>query len=87
MPTVITASFFPLDTRVLARSGENTVLVAKDKYDVLTNHAQTIYHNDKALLLIHINPNTRIDAALDHDRQKLSDRNKHVLGVTVWSEE
>ena len=83
MPTVITASFLPLDTRVLARSGENTVRVAKDKYDVLTNHAQTIYHKDKALILIHINANTRIDAALDHDQQKLSDRNKHVLGVTV----
>ena len=49
MPTVIiiTASFLSLDTRVLARSGENTVRAAKDKYDVLTNHAQTIYHMKK----------------------------------------
>ena len=48
MPTVITAFFCHL-TRgyLLARSGENTVRVAKDKYDVLTNHAQTIYHKKK----------------------------------------
>ena len=69
--------------RVLARSGENTVRAAKDKDGVLTNHAQTIYHNDKALLLIHINPNTRIDATLDQDRHKLLVMNKHVLGVTA----
>ena len=58
------------------------------KDGVLTNHAQTIYNKDKALLLIHINSNTRIDAALDQDRQQLSDRNKHVLGVgearAIW---
>ena len=81
MPTVITASFLPLDTRVLARSGENTVRVAKDKYDVLTNHVQTIYHKDKALILIHINANTRIDAALDHDQQKLSDTGRSMSWV------
>ena len=80
--------FCPLDTRVLARSGENIVRAAKDKDVVLTNHARTIYHQDacvpsKAFLLTHINPNTRIDATLDQDRQKLSDMNKHVLGVTV----
>ena len=34
--------FWPLDTRVLPRSGENTVRAVKDKYVVLTNHAQTI---------------------------------------------
>ena len=38
--------FWPLDTRVLARSGESTVHAAKDKDDVLTNHAQTIFHHD-----------------------------------------
>ena len=45
---------------------------AKGKDDVLTNHAQTRYHQDacvqaKALLSTHINPNTRIDAALDQE--------------------
>lgn len=61
---------------------------AKGKYGVLTNHAQTRYHQDacvraKALLSTHMHPNTRIDAALDQERQKLSDRNKHVLEAIV----
>ena len=42
---------------------------AKGKDGILTNHSQTRYHQDacvtsKALLSTHINPNTRIDAAL-----------------------
>ena len=53
------------------RSGESTVVkftAAKDKDGVLTNHAQTRYHQDacvpsKALLSTHIHPNTRNDAA------------------------
>ena len=41
--------FWPLDPRILARSGENTVRAAKDKDGVLTNHAQTIYHHDACI--------------------------------------
>ena len=74
----------------MTRSGENTVRAANDKDGVLTNHAQTRYHQDacvpsKALLSTHIYSNTRIDAAVEQERQKLSDRNKHVLGVIVRS--
>ena len=61
---------------------------AKGKDGVLPNHAQTLYHQDacvraKAMLPTHINPNTRIEAALDQERQKVSDRNKHVLEAIV----
>ena len=86
--TVITASFFGhLTPRVLARSGENTVRAAKDKYGVPTNHAQMI--SPACICIIKsvapdtYKSNARIDAALEQDRQKLSDRNKHVLGLIV----